>query len=96
MEDFSNFYNSIQQANEQSKLAKFNYFMNGLVEGCIQDLNNYYISDKERYESYLNNLKKGGFKVLRNSEGKHKVILVDKLAFANSPIAYAANMAMKC
>jgi hypothetical protein len=96
MQDYSDFYSSIQQANEQNKINKFNYFMNKLIEGFISDLNKYYISDKDRYEKYLFNIKKNGFKVMRNPKGEHKVILINMNTFINSEIAYTAKLAMEC
>lgn len=37
-------------------------------------LDQYWLKDIERYYKYLNDAKAKGYKVYRNSEGKHKVV----------------------
>ena len=61
----------------------FNVFMNSLVEGLTKDLDDSYAGIIQRsgrtfnYETLLNNVKSQGFKVFRNSQGKHKLKLVE-------------------
>lgn len=41
----------------------------------IKNLNELYVSDPQKYSDYLRNVKDEGYKVFRNSAGKHKVEL---------------------
>ena len=75
MQDFSDLYNTFNQVNEQRKRNNFNYFMYGLITGFEHDLDKEYIEDREQYEKSLKNIKANGFRVFRNSQGKHKVIV---------------------
>ena len=42
-------------------------------EEIVAKLNMLYSSDKEQYEEHVETLKGIGYKIYRNSEGKHKV-----------------------
>ena len=52
----------------------FDAFMDGLEDGFVSDLNKAYKSgDEEQYKQMVRNIKSKGIKVLRNSQGEHKV-----------------------
>ena len=90
----SDFYSQFTQAEEAIKRQKVEYFLNGLIKGLTSDLDKSYIEDSEKYDKLLTNVKKQGFKVLRNSLGKHKVILeMDRIS---PELMHTASMAAKC
>lgn len=67
-------YEAFQRVNEDRKKRNFNAFMDGLEGGLTKDLDSAYASgDNERYQTLVNNIKKQGMRVFRNSEGKHKI-----------------------
>jgi hypothetical protein len=69
-------FNDFKSAQEEVEKEKFNYFMIGLVSGIEADLNKAYTQGEIRgrsYSDYLATIKSKGFKVFRNSEGKHRV-----------------------
>jgi len=68
--DYSDLYNMLMGANEQ---RKFNYFMNGLNAGLVKDLNKAFQGDKAEYEALLARIKAQGFRVFRDSKGRHKI-----------------------
>lgn len=71
-------YSAFRQADEQRQRRNFDAFMDGFESGLVKKLDDYYESgDQERYQTYLNNIKSKGIKVLRNSEGKHKLQFVN-------------------
>ncbi len=74
MNDKDALYQVFQKAVEERKRRNFNTFMDELEGGLIIDLDNAYASgDIEKYNRLLNNIKKQGIRVFRNSEGKHKL-----------------------
>jgi len=76
MDENDMLYQQFQKAQENRSKQKFNYFINSLKNVIVTDLDKYYIQDKEKYQTYLSNVKNVfGYKVFRNSEGKHKVII---------------------
>ena len=74
MQDFSDLYNTFNQVNEQRKRNNFNIFMNSLISGLENDLDKMFTEDEEKYKTALDNVKSKGFRVFRNSAGKHKVV----------------------
>ena len=42
-------------------------------EEIVNKLNNLYATDKEEYEKHVETLKGVGYRIFRNSDGKHKV-----------------------
>ena len=72
--NFSYKYDEFKQAQEEYNKEKFNYFMNGFAIGLVSDLNKAFKTDLLHYEVLLNRTKQLGFKVLRNSNGEHKLI----------------------
>lgn len=69
------FYQSILRAEEQAKRDKLKAFFDGLESGVVKDLDKLYQEDRSRYEVLLNNVKQEGFRVFRNNQGKHKLML---------------------
>lgn len=74
MQDFSDLYNTFNQLNEQRKRDNFNIFMSSLISGLENDLDKMFTGDEEKYKTALDNVKSKGFRVFRNSAGKHKVV----------------------
>jgi hypothetical protein len=71
-------YSAFRQADEQRKRRNFDAFMDGFEGGLIKNLDDTYKSgNQESYQRLLNNIKSKGIKVLRNSEGKHKLQFVN-------------------
>ena len=68
--DYNDLYNALMGANEQ---RKFNYFMNGLNAGLVEDLNKAFQGDRAEYEALLARIKAQGFRVFRDSKGRHKI-----------------------
>ena len=69
-------FNDFKSAQDEAEKEKFNYFMIGIVSGIESDLNKAYAQGEIRgltYSDYLATIKSKGFKVFRNSEGKHRV-----------------------
>ena len=76
MHEFSDaILQEIFRGGKQSEQDKLKYFFDGLENGIVEDLNRLYQKDQGRYEFYLSNVKSEGYKVFRNSQGKHKVEL---------------------
>ena len=73
MNNYDDLYKVFRQADEERKRTNFNAFMNCLTAGMIKDLNRYYVEDRNQYEITLNNLKKQGIRVFRDSNGRHKL-----------------------
>ena len=72
--DRDKLYSMLNEANEDRKRRNFNAFMDGLESGLVKDLNKAYASgDMERYNKLVSNIKARGIRVLRNSQGIHKV-----------------------
>ena len=51
------------------------------IEQIESDLNKLYFTDPDRYMERLNTIKGIGYKVLRNSQGKHRVQMDMSTAF---------------
>ena len=76
MVDYGNLYDVVKKAKENNERNKFNVFMNTVVSGLEDDLNKAYQSDnKNEYDKLLANVKKQGFRVFRNPDGKHKIVV---------------------
>lgn len=58
---------------DQNNRMKFDYFMNGLYAGLVEDLNKAFQGNKAEYETLLARIKSQGFRVFRDSKGRHKV-----------------------
>lgn len=73
--DLDALYNQFREAKEQQKQENFKVFMTTLVYGLVSDLDTCYASgDVDKYNTLVNNIKsRGGFRIFRNSEGKHKL-----------------------
>lgn len=71
--DYSDLYDTLMGMNEQRKKDNFNAFMNGLNAGLVEDLNKAFQGDKAEYEALLARIKAQGFRVFRDSKGRHKV-----------------------
>ena len=71
--DYSDLYDILMGANEQRKRENFNYFMNGLNAGLVKDLNKAFQGDRAEYEALLARIKAQGFRVFRDSKGRHKI-----------------------
>ena len=72
--EYDALYGAFRQAEEEQNKKKFNYFMQGLEFGLINDLDKAYQSgDMEQYQKYLTNIKSQGIRVFRNPDGKHKL-----------------------
>lgn len=72
--DRDKLYSMFNQVEEERKRRNFNAFMTGFETGLIDDLNKAYASgDIEKYNKLVANIKSKGIKVLRNSEGMHKL-----------------------
>ena len=69
------FYQSSLRAEEQAKRDNLKAFFDGLESGVVKDLDKLYQEDRSRYEVLLNNVKQEGFRVFRNNQGKHKLLL---------------------
>lgn len=89
MNEYDELYDLFARGQEVQKREKFSIFMNGLVEGLTKDLDDSYAgiggivqrSGKTiNYETLLSNVKAQGFKVFRNSQGKHKLKISDPTA----------------
>lgn len=51
-----------------------NWFINDLfTKGYAMVLDKYFVEDTEKYEEELEGIKRQGFRVYRNGDGKHKV-----------------------
>ena len=72
--NYDSLYDAFKVAEEENNRQKFAYFMQGFEYGIVNDLDKYYANNDEKYQTLVNNVKKYGFKVLRNSEGKHKIV----------------------
>ena len=74
--DYRNLYDEVKKVKEKNERNKFNVFMNTVVSGSETDLNEAYQSDnKNEYEKIVDNVKKNGFRVFRNPDGKHKIVV---------------------
>lgn len=71
--DNNELYNWFMGMADQSNKMKFDYFMNGLNVGLVEDLNKAFQSDKVKYEALLARIKSQGFRVFRDSKGRHKI-----------------------
>ena len=71
--DYSDLYDTLMGMNEQRKKDNFNAFMNGLNAGLVEDLNKAFQGNKAEYEALLARIKAQGFRVFRDSKGRHKV-----------------------
>lgn len=71
--DYSDLYNTLMGMNEQRKKDNFNAFMNGLNAGLVEDLNKAFQGDRAEYEALLARIKSQGFRVFRDSKGRHKI-----------------------
>lgn len=71
--DNNDLYNWFSGMAEQNKRDKFNYFINGLYAGLVEDLNKAFQGDRAEYEALLARIKAQGFRVFRDSKGRHKV-----------------------
>ena len=83
MFEYDDYYDFFMSENEIQKRKNFDVFMSSLVEGLTKDLDDSYAGIVQcsgrtiNYETLLNNVKAQGFKVFRNSQGKHKLKLVE-------------------
>ena len=76
MVDYGNLYDEVKKVKEKNERNKFNVSMNTVVSGLETDLNEAYQSDnKNEYEKIVDNVKKNGFRVFRNPDGKHKIVV---------------------
>lgn len=67
-------FDLFQKAEQQRVKRNFDAFIAGFECGVIEDLDKKYESnDVDGYERMVSNLKSRGIKVLRNSNGKHKL-----------------------
>jgi hypothetical protein len=71
--DYSDLYETLMGMNEQRKKDNFNAFMNGLNAGLVKDLNKAFQGDRAEYEALLARIKALGFRVFRDSKGRHKI-----------------------
>ena len=72
-----NFFEYLQQEQEDQEIENFKYFMIGFEGGLIFDLNKAYADgDMEEYNRQVSNIKEKGIRVFRNSKGEHKVKFV--------------------
>lgn len=77
MKNLDQLYDIFNAANESRKRENFNAFMNGFEAGVIKDLDSAFASDDlDRYNTLLNNVKAQGFRVFRDSKGRHKIEFV--------------------
>jgi len=80
MNRYDRVYESFNKILEQNKREKFNAFMQGFDYGMEKDknkteelLNRLYIENQTEYNDRIGMLKMFGYKVLRNSAGKHLI-----------------------
>lgn len=67
-------FDLFQKAEQRRVNRNFDTFIAGFERGVIEDLNKTYESnDADGYERLVSNLKSRGIKVLRNSNGEHKL-----------------------
>lgn len=67
-------FDLFQKAEQQRVKRNLDAFIAGFECGAIEDLDKKYESnDVDGYERMVSNLKSRGIKVLRNSNGKHKL-----------------------
>jgi hypothetical protein len=71
--DNNDLYDWFRGMAEQNNRNKFNYFINGLYAGLVEDLNKAFQGDRAEYEAMLARIKSQGFRVFRNNKGEHKV-----------------------
>ena len=82
MFEYDDLYDFLNFGQEIQKRKNFDVFMSSLMDGLTKDLNESYAGFASRsgkiinYETLVNNIKAQGFKVLRNSQGKHKLEIV--------------------
>lgn len=83
MKDYSNIYDTIVKEREENKRRNFNTFMNNVVFGLENELNEQYkkgLSNSDEMEKYIKQVasikKRGPFRVLRNSKGLHKIEII--------------------
>lgn len=75
---YDGLYDLIQKVQEDKKRRNFDIFMNSLTDGLVKDLDAKYAGEKAEgcsYDQLVENIKARGFRVFRNSEGKHKVVI---------------------
>lgn len=74
MDRYSQLYDNIQQLNEQRKRENFKVFMDTIIKGLEKDLDKTYKDKSEdEYLTFVKRVKSEGFRIYRNSVGKHKV-----------------------
>ena len=74
MSDRDILFQAYKEFQNNREKRKFNAFMDGLEGGLINDLNKAWASgDNDGYQRLVSNIKAKGIRVLRNSEGKHKL-----------------------
>lgn len=73
MKDRDALYHLLQQENEKADKRISEYFMLGFESGLIDNLDKYFVSDMDSYNSLVAKLKAQGIKILRNNAGKHKL-----------------------
>lgn len=67
-------FDLFQKAEQRRVKRNFDVFITEVERGVIEDLDKKYESDDvDGYERLVSNLKSIGIKVLRNSNGKHKL-----------------------
>ena len=78
MGKYDGLYDAFQKIEEERQRKNFDIFMNSLTDGLVEELDAKYAGEKTEgcsYDQLVENIKKRGFRVFRNSEGKHKVAI---------------------
>lgn len=81
--DYSKILDQIDGNSQKQRQANIAVFLESLTAGLTKDLDNAYAKQtigKLTYDEFLNKVKSQGYKVYRNSKGKHKLELTEESA----------------
>ncbi len=76
MTDRNKLYEAFQTAEEARKRKNFDAFLDGFESKIVEDLDRYFVEDKNKYTVMVNNIKARGIRIFRNSQGKHKIVIM--------------------
>lgn len=73
MTDRDKLYEAVQAAKEARRRENFDAFFDSFESGITKDLDRYFVEDQTKYRDMVYRLKARGFRIFRNSQGKHKI-----------------------